>query len=57
MSHPDLSFERQDEIAIVRLERPAKRNALNDGLIFQDVPERIEDRVESVLRRWKESGK
>lgn len=32
-------------------------DALNDGLIFQDVPERIEDRVESVLRRWKESGK
>lgn len=32
-------------------------DALNDGLIFQDVPERIEDRVESVLKRWKESGK
>ncbi len=47
MSHPDLSFERQDEIAIVRLERPAKRNALNDGLIlalrdcFQNLPEGV----------------
>lgn len=44
MSHPELSFERQDEIAIVRLERPAKRNALNDELIlalrdcFQNLP-------------------
>lgn len=32
--HPDLSFERRDEIAIVRLERPAKRNALHDELIL-----------------------
>lgn len=47
MSHPELSFSRQDEIAIVRLERPAKRNALNDELIlalrdcFQTLPEGV----------------
>ena len=47
MSHPDLSFDRQDEIAIVRLERPAKRNALSDGLIlalrdcFQNLPDTV----------------
>ncbi|KQP36163.1 crotonase/enoyl-CoA hydratase family protein [Pseudorhodoferax sp. Leaf274] len=47
MTHPDLSFERQDDIAIVRLNRAAKRNALNDGLIlalrdtFQNLPEGV----------------
>ncbi|WP_326533245.1 crotonase/enoyl-CoA hydratase family protein [Pseudorhodoferax sp.] len=47
MTHPDLSFERQDAIAIVRLNRAAKRNALNDGLIlalrdtFQNLPEGV----------------
>lgn len=47
MTHPDLSFERQDSIAIVRLNRAAKRNALNDGLIlalrdtFQNLPEGV----------------
>lgn len=47
MSHPDLSFERQDNIAIVRLERPVKRNALHDGLIaalrecFQNLPQGV----------------
>jgi enoyl-CoA hydratase/carnithine racemase len=47
MTHPDLIFERQDAIAIVRLNRAAKRNALNDGLIlalrdtFQNLPEGV----------------
>lgn len=47
MTHPDLSLERQDDIAIVRLNRAAKRNALNDGLIlalrdtFQNLPEGV----------------
>ncbi|RYF83804.1 MAG: crotonase/enoyl-CoA hydratase family protein [Comamonadaceae bacterium] len=47
MTHPDLSFERQENIAIVRLNRAAKRNALNDGLIlalrdtFQNLPEGV----------------
>lgn len=47
MTHPDLSFERQGDIAIVRLNRAAKRNALNDGLIlalrdcFQNLPEGV----------------
>jgi enoyl-CoA hydratase/carnithine racemase len=37
MTNPDLHFERQgdqDEIAVIRLTRPAKRNALNDALIL-----------------------
>lgn len=50
MSHPDIHFERrgeQQEIAVIRLTRPAKRNALNDGLIlairklFEDMPEGV----------------
>ena len=31
--NPDLHFEMQDHIAVVRLNRPSKRNALNDALI------------------------
>ena len=50
MSHPDLHFERRgedQEIAVIRLTRPAKRNALNDGLIlairqlFENLPEGV----------------
>ena len=43
-SSADLHLDIQDDIAIVRLTRPAKRNALNDGLIlalrdaFQNLP-------------------
>src|SRR4051812_3779412 len=32
-NNPDLQTEVRGDIAIVRLSRPAKRNALNDGLI------------------------
>ena len=47
MKNPDIHFERrgeEQEIAIVRLSRPTKRNALNDGLIvsirelFENMP-------------------
>src|SRR5580765_7431018 len=44
MPNPDLHLELQGDIAIVRLTRGAKRNALNDGLIlalrdtFQNLP-------------------
>ncbi|MFO6421164.1 crotonase/enoyl-CoA hydratase family protein [Hylemonella sp. W303a] len=37
MTNPDLHLERRgdhDEIAVIRLSRPVKRNALNDGLIL-----------------------
>lgn len=37
MTHPDIHFERQgadNEVAVIRLTRSAKRNALNDGLIL-----------------------
>ena len=32
--NPDLTFEMQGAVAVIRLSRPAKRNALNDGLII-----------------------
>jgi enoyl-CoA hydratase/carnithine racemase len=47
MSHPDLSIEHHGAVAVVRLNRPAKRNALSDGLIlalrdaFQNLPASI----------------
>ncbi len=50
MKNPDLHFERrgeQQEVAVIRLTRPAKRNALNDGLIlalrdlFDNLPEGV----------------
>ncbi len=37
MTHPDIHFERRgddNEVAVIRLTRNAKRNALNDGLIL-----------------------
>lgn len=52
--HPDLSVQlhgEQQEIAIVTLTRPAKRNALNDGLIlairdaFQNLPASVKAAV------------
>ncbi|RDI17299.1 vanillin synthase /trans-feruloyl-CoA hydratase [Pseudacidovorax intermedius] len=47
MTHQDLSLDIQGDIAIVRLTRPAKRNALNDGLIlalrntFESLPDTV----------------
>uniref|UniRef100_UPI00286DFA68 crotonase/enoyl-CoA hydratase family protein n=1 Tax=Hydrogenophaga sp. TaxID=1904254 RepID=UPI00286DFA68 len=52
--HPDLSVRlhgEQNQIAIVTLTRPAKRNALNDGLIlalrdtFQNLPQSVKAAV------------
>ena len=34
MTNPDLYFEMHDDVAVVRLSRPAKRNALNDALVL-----------------------
>ena len=34
MTNPDLHFEMHDDVAVVRLSRPAKRNALNDALVL-----------------------
>jgi enoyl-CoA hydratase/carnithine racemase len=50
MSQPHIHFERrgeQQEVAVIRLTRPAKRNALNDALIlalrelFENMPEGV----------------
>ena len=51
MNHPDLSFERQGDIAIVRLNRAAKRNALNDGLIYalRDTFQNLDPAVRAVV--------
>lgn len=34
MTHPDLHLEVRDDVAVIRLARGAKRNALSDGLIL-----------------------
>jgi enoyl-CoA hydratase/carnithine racemase len=51
MTHPDLSFEAQGDIAIVRLTRAAKRNALNDGLILalRDTFQNLDASVRAVV--------
>ncbi len=47
MSHKDILVEIRDAVAIVRLSRPAKRNALSDGLIlalrgvFESLPDTV----------------
>ncbi|KRI01222.1 crotonase/enoyl-CoA hydratase family protein [Curvibacter sp. PAE-UM] len=50
MKNPDIHFERrgeEQEVAVIRLTRPAKRNALNDALIlairdlFENMPEGV----------------
>ena len=47
MTNTDLRIDHQGDIAIIRLTRPAKRNALNDGLIlalrdaFQNLPDTV----------------
>ena len=52
--HPDIHFERlgeEHEVAVIRLTRGAKRNALNDGLIlalrdlFENMPEGVRSAV------------
>src|SRR6187549_1734894 len=46
-STPDLHIEHHGAVAVIRLTRPAKRNALNDGLVlairdaFQSLPSTI----------------
>ena len=46
-----IHFEMKGAVAVVRLSRPAKRNALNDGLvealrdIFQNLPEEAKSAV------------
>jgi enoyl-CoA hydratase/carnithine racemase len=43
-SHPDLKWQLDQDVAVVQLTRPTKRNALNDGLVialrdvFQNLP-------------------
>ncbi len=47
MKHPDIDIDVRGQVAVVRLNRPAKRNALSDGLIlglkyaFENLPEPV----------------
>lgn len=51
MTHPDLNVEIRGTVAIVRLQRPAKRNALSDGLILaiRDAFETLPDTVGAAV--------
>ena len=49
--NPDLHFEMHDHIAVVRLNRPTKRNALNDALIasLREVFENLPDHARAAV--------
>ena len=51
MSNKNLHFEVRDNVAIVRLARPAKRNAMSDGLILaiRDTFEKMPDTVRAAV--------
>lgn len=51
MTHPDLQLEILDDVAVVRLTRGAKRNALSDGLILalRDAFESLPDAVRAAV--------
>ncbi len=51
MTHPDLHLEILDDVAVVRLTRGAKRNALSDGLILalRDAFESLPDAVRAAV--------
>ncbi len=51
MTHPDLNIEVRGAVAVVRLNRPAKRNALSDGLVLaiRDAFEGLPDTVRAAV--------
>jgi enoyl-CoA hydratase/carnithine racemase len=51
MTSPDIRLELQDAVAIVRLARPAKRNAISDSLILaiRDVFENLPESVRAIV--------
>jgi (methylthio)acryloyl-CoA hydratase len=51
MTHPDLQLEIDGEVAVVRLSRPAKRNALSDGLVLaiRDLFENLPSSVKAAV--------
>lgn len=51
MTHPDLHLELQDDIAVIRLTRGAKRNALSDALILalRDAFEKLPSSVRAAV--------
>src|SRR3954471_7748374 len=51
MTSPDIHLELRDAVAIVRLTRPAKRNAISDQLILgiRNVFENLPDSVRAIV--------
>ncbi|HSV46920.1 MAG TPA: crotonase/enoyl-CoA hydratase family protein [Ramlibacter sp.] len=51
MTNKDLHLDIQGSVAVIRLARPAKRNALNDGLILalRDIFEKLPDTVGAAV--------
>jgi len=51
MTHPDLTIDIRGAVAVVRLNRPAKRNALSDGLVLaiRDAFEGLPDTVGAAV--------
>src|SRR5688572_5356695 len=51
MTYKDIQLEIRDAVAVVRLSRPAKRNALNDDLILgvRQVFENLPDTVRAAV--------
>jgi enoyl-CoA hydratase/carnithine racemase len=51
MTHPDLSLELRDDVAVIRLTRGAKRNALSDSLILalRDTFEQLPSTVRAAV--------
>ncbi|MDB5828273.1 MAG: enoyl-CoA hydratase, partial [Variovorax sp.] len=51
MTHPDLQLEILNDVAVIRLARGAKRNALSDGLILalRDAFESLPDTVRAAV--------
>jgi enoyl-CoA hydratase/carnithine racemase len=51
MTHPDIQFELQGPVAVIRLNRAAKRNALSDGIILglRDLFQNLSPEVGAVV--------
>jgi len=51
MNSPDIKLELHDDVAVVRLARPSKRNAISDGLILglRDVFENLPETVRAIV--------
>ena len=57
-TNPDIHFEMRGDIAVIRLTRPTKRNALNDALIaslrhiFENLPDNTKAAVQALIGKF-----